>query len=171
MLEVYLWTGTISSAAIIPTDYSVLTIFGFHEPAESDKHWILGRGATSVPGWMLCVWCGCNRKKIRSHHLNVICYTPEQCMYPVNIASREKGIRDWSVNYLKRSLEIASQMEAPRTLITIGQGYRNESGMKHGHAAGIPCCSWQNMQVKWVPQSCWNTSQIPLLTCVSPPAS
>mgnify|MGYP002473028183 FL=1 len=48
-------------------------------------------------------------------------------MYPVNIASREKGIRDWSVNYLKRSLEIASQMEAPRTLITIGQGYRNES--------------------------------------------
>ena len=66
-------------------------------------------------------------KKIRSHHLNVICYTPEQCMYPVNIASREKGIRDWSVNYLKRSLEIASQMEAPRTLITIGQGYRNES--------------------------------------------
>ena len=60
-------------------------------------------------------------KKIRSHHLNVICYTPEQCMYPVNIASREKGIRDWSVNYLKRSLE------APRTLITIGQGYRNES--------------------------------------------
>lgn len=66
-------------------------------------------------------------KKIRSHHLNVICYTPEQCMYPVNIASREKGIRDWSVNYLKRSLEIACQMEAPRTLITIGQGYRNES--------------------------------------------
>lgn len=56
-------------------------------------------------------------------------------MYPVNIASREKGIRDWSVNYLKRSLEIASQMEAPRTLITIGQGYRNDPGMKHGH-----CC-------------------------------
>ena len=66
-------------------------------------------------------------KKIRSHHLNVICYTPEQCMYPVNIASREKGIHDWSISYLKRSLEIASQMEAPRTLITIGQGYRNES--------------------------------------------
>ena len=74
-------------------------------------------------------------KKIRSHHLNVICYTPEQCMYPVNIASREKGIRDWSVNYLKRSLEIASQMEAPRTLITIGQGYRNESRDE----ASAPC--------------------------------
>lgn len=66
-------------------------------------------------------------KKIRGHHLNVICYTPEQCMYPVNIASRERYIRDWSLRYLKRSLEIASQMEAPKTLITIGQGYRNES--------------------------------------------
>lgn len=66
-------------------------------------------------------------KKIHKHDLRVICYTPEQCMYPVNIASRDKAIHEWSLRYLKRSLEIASQMEAPRTLITIGQGYRNES--------------------------------------------
>ena len=66
-------------------------------------------------------------KKIRKHDLQVICYTPEQCMYPVNIASRDKTIHAWSLRYLKRSLEIASQMESPRTLVTIGQGYRNES--------------------------------------------
>lgn len=66
-------------------------------------------------------------KKIRKHDLQVICYTPEQCMYPVNIASRDKTIYAWSLRYLKRSLEISSQMESPRTLVTIGQGYRNES--------------------------------------------
>ena len=66
-------------------------------------------------------------KKIREHHLQVICYTPEQCMYPVNLGSRDQIIHDWTMRYLKRSLEIANQMEAPRTLITIGQGYRNES--------------------------------------------
>ena len=45
-------------------------------------------------------------KKIRDHHLQVICYTPEQCMYPVNLGSRDKIIHDWTMRYLKRSLEI-----------------------------------------------------------------
>ena len=42
-------------------------------------------------------------KKIRKHDLQVICYTPEQCMYPVNIASRDKTIHAWSLRYLKLS--------------------------------------------------------------------
>ena len=66
-------------------------------------------------------------KKIKKHNKKVICYTPEQCMYPINIASREKTVRDRSVAYMKRALEIANQVEAPRTLVTVGQGYRNES--------------------------------------------
>ncbi|MDD3174649.1 MAG: sugar phosphate isomerase/epimerase [Herbinix sp.] len=66
-------------------------------------------------------------KKVRLHNKKVVCYTPEQCMYPINIASRESIVRDRSIAYLKRSLEIANQLEASRTLITVGQGYRNES--------------------------------------------
>lgn len=65
-------------------------------------------------------------QKIRRHHKKVVCYTPEQCMYPINIASREKTVRERSIAYMKRALEIASQLEAPRTLVTVGQGYRNE---------------------------------------------
>jgi fructoselysine 3-epimerase len=66
-------------------------------------------------------------KKIKEHNKKVICYTPEQCLYPINIASREKIARDRSISYMKRALEIANQVEAPRTLVTVGQGYRNES--------------------------------------------
>ena len=66
------------------------------------------------------------QKKIRSHNKKVICYTPEQCMYPINIASREKTIRERSIAYIKRAIEIANQLEAPRILVTVGQGYRNE---------------------------------------------
>lgn len=66
-------------------------------------------------------------KKIKSYGLRVICYTPEQCMYPINIASSDPIIRKRSMAYLTRSLEIASQMEAPKALITTGQGYRDES--------------------------------------------
>jgi protein FrlC len=66
-------------------------------------------------------------KKIKNYGLRVICYTPEQCMYPINIASSDPIIRKRSIAYLTRSLEIASQMEAPKALITTGQGYRDES--------------------------------------------
>lgn len=65
-------------------------------------------------------------RKIRISGQKVICYTPEQCMYPVNLGSGDPVIRNWTLRYLKRSLEIANQVEAGRTLITIGQGYRNE---------------------------------------------
>lgn len=66
------------------------------------------------------------RKKITDHHLTVKCYTPEQCMYPINIASSEEKIRSRSMSYMKKALEIANIMEAPMTLVTVGQGYRNQ---------------------------------------------
>lgn len=65
-------------------------------------------------------------REIRSRGKRVICYTPEQCMYPVNIASRDETIRRFSLDYMKRAMEIANQLEAPRVLVTVGQGYRNE---------------------------------------------
>lgn len=64
--------------------------------------------------------------KIQERGIEVICYTPEQCLYPINIASEEPHIRQRSINYLKRSLEIANMMEAEKTLITVGQGYRDK---------------------------------------------
>ena len=63
--------------------------------------------------------------EIRRHDKKVICYTAEQCMYPINIAAEEEKNRRRSVDYMKQAIEIAGIMEAPYTLVTVGQGYRN----------------------------------------------
>lgn len=66
------------------------------------------------------------REKIRDRELNLICYTPEQCVYPYNIAAREEELREYSVDYFMKNLEIAYELHAPMFQIVPGWGYRNE---------------------------------------------
>ncbi len=66
------------------------------------------------------------REKIRERELELICYTPEQCIYPYNIAAREEGLREYSITYFMKNLEIASELDAPMFQIVPGWGYRNE---------------------------------------------
>ncbi|WP_072525914.1 sugar phosphate isomerase/epimerase family protein [Clostridium sp. Marseille-P3244] len=60
-------------------------------------------------------------RKIRNRNLEVCCVTPEQYLYPVNIASLNPDTRKRSINYFKRAIDVAAELEAPKVLVSSGQ--------------------------------------------------
>ncbi|MED1467434.1 TIM barrel protein [Bacillus salipaludis] len=67
------------------------------------------------------------KAEIDQRELKVVCFTPEQCMYPVNLAAKEQEIRSRSIRYFKKSIDAAVELAAPMVLVTAGWGYRNEA--------------------------------------------
>lgn len=66
------------------------------------------------------------KREIDRRNLSVVCFTPEQCVYPINLAAKEDGIRERSIQYFIKSAEAAEELEAPLLLVTPGWGYENE---------------------------------------------
>ncbi|MEI2396036.1 sugar phosphate isomerase/epimerase family protein [Paenibacillus phytohabitans] len=66
------------------------------------------------------------RREITARALKIVCFTPEQCVYPVNIAAQEKRLRDRSIAYFKKSLAVAAELEAPLMLVVPGSGFYDE---------------------------------------------
>lgn len=66
------------------------------------------------------------KKEINRRDLSVVCFTPEQCVYPINLAAKEVSIREKSIQYFIKSAEAAKELEAPMLLVTPGWGYENE---------------------------------------------
>lgn len=66
-------------------------------------------------------------KNIRTEGLRVCCVTQEQCIYPINIASRDPALRRRSIQSFLRCIEIADMMEAPKVLVTPGRSAFDES--------------------------------------------
>ena len=66
------------------------------------------------------------RMDIAKRGLNLVCYTPETVVYPINIAAREPYIRERSVKSMLRAVEIASDLGCGRMLLTSGWGYLTE---------------------------------------------
>jgi protein FrlC len=62
------------------------------------------------------------KKEIRSHGLKLICLTPEQVTYPINIASDEKYLRELSINNHLKTLNHAEELECKMMLLTPGYG-------------------------------------------------
>ena len=62
---------------------------------------------------------------MRAAGLTVVCLTPEQCAYPVNIAAEEPAARRRSMEYLRLAIDAAAEMNIPKVLVTPGQGYRD----------------------------------------------
>jgi protein FrlC len=85
--------------------------------------------------------------------LSVHCFTPEQVLYPINIASGDKAYREASVERFIRAADIAAELGAKYLFLTPGRGFENEDrerGWAHsvqsldriaGHArqAGLRC--------------------------------
>ena len=67
------------------------------------------------------------KKKLKDHHLTPICFTPEQCLYPVNIAAKDINARKRSVDVYIRSMEFASEMEIPVCQFLAGFGCLDEN--------------------------------------------
>ncbi|WP_051674244.1 sugar phosphate isomerase/epimerase family protein [Agrobacterium sp. 33MFTa1.1] len=66
------------------------------------------------------------RGKIAERDLELICLTPEQCIYPINIASENSRIRDRSIAYFIRCIDLANELECPKLLVTPGWGYADQ---------------------------------------------
>lgn len=66
------------------------------------------------------------RREFEKRKLTLVCHTPEQCMYPINIASDNRAMRMRSIDYFKRNIRIASDLGSNLMLITPGTGYANE---------------------------------------------
>lgn len=62
------------------------------------------------------------RKSIKERNLKVVCYTPEQCVYPFNLASSDPDLRRRSLAYFEENLYAAAELEAPMMLVTSGIG-------------------------------------------------
>lgn len=64
--------------------------------------------------------------RTRSLGVDIVAFTPEQCIYPINISASERELRDRSVRYFLESMEFATECNAPALLVTAGGGYRDE---------------------------------------------
>src|SRR4051794_39756838 len=58
------------------------------------------------------------RKEIESRSLNLVCYTPEQLMYANNIAAKESDIRNRSIDYYLKNIEITAELGTKLMLMT-----------------------------------------------------
>ena len=50
----------------------------------------------------------------------VSCVTPEQVMYPINIGASSKEERVRSIEFFRRYIDVANELECPRMLVTSG---------------------------------------------------
>lgn len=66
------------------------------------------------------------KRKFAEYGLNMVCFTPEQCVYPFNIAAKEDNIRKNSIDYFRRGIEDAAAFGANKMLLTSGWGNYDE---------------------------------------------
>lgn len=65
------------------------------------------------------------KKAIADRGLKLNCYTPEQLMYPYNIADRDPVIREKSVEFFRKGVYAARELGAEKMLMTSGWGYED----------------------------------------------
>lgn len=65
-------------------------------------------------------------KKIKERNLKLVCFTPEQCAYPINLAAGDTTFRKRSVEYFKKSIAIANSLECRMVLVSGGYGLFTE---------------------------------------------
>lgn len=63
---------------------------------------------------------------VRARGMQIACFTPEQCVYPINIGSPLAILRDRSIRYFLESLEMSVEMGSPGVLVTPGSGFADE---------------------------------------------
>jgi len=63
------------------------------------------------------------KRKLRERELSVVCLTPEQVMYPVNLASPVDWLRESSIALFRRAVEVCVELESPLLFLTAGRGF------------------------------------------------
>lgn len=67
------------------------------------------------------------RRQIRERGLSLVCYTPEQCIYPVNLAAESEAQRRRSLKFFQENLRAAAELGTDKMLVTTGWGYLDDS--------------------------------------------
>lgn len=62
-------------------------------------------------------------KDIRRRGLSIMVMTPENCVYPVNFCTQDKGTRESSLRYYQRAIDTAEFLDCPKIQISTGFGY------------------------------------------------
>lgn len=65
-------------------------------------------------------------RAIQSRNLNLVCFTPEQCAYPINLSAKEESSRKRSIEYFKKCIQVTNSLECPMLLISAGYGLFDE---------------------------------------------
>lgn len=65
------------------------------------------------------------RAQIEQRGLNPVCFCPEQTTYPLDISSEDPSLRERSVRFLQRSIEVGAALGAPLFLLCPGRGWLN----------------------------------------------
>ncbi|MFS0724339.1 TIM barrel protein [Paenibacillus sp. 1P07SE] len=66
------------------------------------------------------------RQEIERRGLELVCFTPEQCIYPINLSAKDDTLRMRSVDYFKKCIGVANTLETSMLLVTVGYGFYNE---------------------------------------------
>ncbi|KTR85539.1 sugar phosphate isomerase/epimerase family protein [Leucobacter chromiiresistens] len=66
------------------------------------------------------------RRAAAERGLDIVCFTPEQVMYPVNIASPDRRLRAESIAMFRRAAELAAELGSPKLFLTPGRGFERE---------------------------------------------
>ena len=64
--------------------------------------------------------------KIKNHGLTTMCFTPEQCNYPVNIAAKNPVARKRSIEVYKKSIQFAAELDCHLCQFLAGFGCLDE---------------------------------------------
>jgi protein FrlC len=67
------------------------------------------------------------RRVLADHGLSVWCFTPEQVLYPINIASGDADLREASVARFCRAADICAALGARYLFLTSGRGFETEA--------------------------------------------
>ncbi len=62
-------------------------------------------------------------KKIKSHHLKLACFTPEQCVYAISVSHPDKVYRDRTVDFFNKHIEAAVALDCDRMVVSTGFAY------------------------------------------------
>ncbi|MEQ5778060.1 sugar phosphate isomerase/epimerase [Thalassospira sp. NFXS8] len=80
------------------------------------------------------------REILVEHGLSTWCYTPEQVIYPINIAAGDPVLRQKSIDLFYRAADIAADLGAKYLFLTSGRGFETdciEKAWEHSaHAIG-----------------------------------
>lgn len=56
------------------------------------------------------------RHEIEARKLNLVCYTPEQCVYPINLAAPYEAERRRSLKFFENAIRVSSELGTDKML-------------------------------------------------------